>query len=413
MQESNVSFNNFEQCIKCTICTAYCPVVAVNPSYPGPKQAGPDGERLRLKDKYFFDENLKYCMNCKRCEVACPSGVKIADLIHSARRRYSREMPDLRDRILANTDFMGKVARPVAPLVNSIVKMKPVKGIMDVMLDIDKERTFPQYQRNGFESWFRKEARNEQGRFSDKVAFFHGCSTDFQQPEVGKAFVKVMNALGWGVELMDEKCCGVAMISNGLWNSAKRHADHNVKVFGKAVEKGMPIVATSSTCVFTMRDEYPDVLDVDNSAVRDSITMVEKFLFELVDSGKAKLVFRDDYRARVAYHVPCHMEKLGWGIFTRSLMSMIPGVSLTVLDSHCCGMAGTYGFKKENYKYSQEIGRPLFEQIKSLAPDFVCCECETCKWQIEMSTGYNVLNPILILADALDLEATAKANGVS
>ena len=413
MQESNVSFNNFEQCIKCTICTAYCPVVAVNPSYPGPKQAGPDGERLRLKDKYFFDENLKYCMNCKRCEVACPSGVKIADLIHSARRRYSREMPDLRDRILANTDFMGKVARPVAPLVNSIVKMKPVKVIMDVMLDIDKERTFPQYQRKGFESWFRKEARNGQGRFSDKVAFFHGCSTEFQQPEVGKAFVKVMNALGWGVELMDEKCCGVAMISNGLWNSAKRHADHNVKVFGKAVEKGMPIVATSSTCVFTMRDEYPDVLDVDNSAVRDSITMVEKFLFELVDSGKAKLVFRDDYRARVAYHVPCHMEKLGWGIFTRSLMSMIPGVSLTVLDSHCCGMAGTYGFKKENYKYSQEIGRPLFEQIKSLAPDFVCCECETCKWQIEMSTGYNVLNPILILADALDLEATAKANGVS
>ena len=413
MQESNVSFNNFEQCIKCTICTAYCPVVAVNPSYPGPKQAGPDGERLRLKDKYFFDENLKYCMNCKRCEVACPSGVKIADLIHSARRRYSREMPDLRDRILANTDFMGKVARPVAPLVNSIVKMKPVKGIMDVMLDIDKERTFPQYQRKGFESWFRKKARNEQGRFSDKVAFFHGCSTEFQQPEVGKAFVKVMNALGWGVELMDEKCCGVAMISNGLWNSAKRHADHNVKVFRKAVEKGMPIVATSSTCVFTMRDEYPDVLDVDNSAVRDSITMVEKFLFELVDSGKAKLVFRDDYRARVAYHVPCHMEKLGWGIFTRSLMSMIPGVSLTVLDSHCCGMAGTYGFKKENYKYSQEIGRPLFEQIKSLAPDFVCCECETCKWQIEMSTGYNVLNPILILADALDLEATAKANVVS
>lgn len=413
MQESNVSFNNFEQCIKCTICTAYCPVVAVNPSYPGPKQAGPDGERLRLKDKYFFDENLKYCMNCKRCEVACPSGVKIADLIHSARRRYSREMPDLRDRILANTDFMGKVARPVAPLVNSIVKMKPVKGIMDVMLDIDKERTFPQYQRKGFESWFRKEARNEQERFSDKVAFFHGCSTEFQQPEVGKAFVKVINALGWGVELMDEKCCGVAMISNGLWNSAKRHADHNVKVFRKAVEKGMPIVATSSTCVFTMRDEYQDVLDVDNSAVRDSITMVEKFLFELVDSGKAKLVFRDDYRARVAYHVPCHMEKLGWGIFTRSLMSMIPGVSLTVLDSHCCGMAGTYGFKKENYKYSQEIGRPLFEQIKSLAPDFVCCECETCKWQIEMSTGYNVLNPILILADALDLEATAKANGVS
>ena len=145
MQEKNVSFNNFEQCIKCTICTAYCPVVAVNPSYPGPKQAGPDGERLRLKNKFFFDENLKYCMNCKRCEVACPSGVKIADLIHSARRRFAREIPDLRDRVLANTDFMGKFARPFAPVVNSVVASKPVKAFMDVMMDPGED--FPEIPR--------------------------------------------------------------------------------------------------------------------------------------------------------------------------------------------------------------------------------------------------------------------------
>ena len=149
---------------------------------------------------------------------------------------------------------------------------------------------------------------------------------------------------------------------------------------------------------------------VDNSAVRDSITLVEPFLYELVDSGKVRLVFKDDYRARIAYHVPCHMEKLGWSIFTKELIGMIPGVTFTVLDSGCCGIAGTYGFKKENYKYSQEIGRPVFEAIKSLSPDFVCSECETCKWQIEMSTGYQVKNPILILAEALDLEATRKAN---
>lgn len=410
MQEKNVSFNNFEQCIKCTICTAYCPVVAVNPSYPGPKQAGPDGERLRIKDKFFFDENLKYCMNCKRCEVACPSGVKIADLIQSARRRFGRDIPDLRDRILANTDFMGKVARPVAPIVNAVVASKPVKSVLDVMMDIDKNRTFPAYQRKGFVRWFKREAASLQESFPKKVAFFHGCSTEYQHPEVGQAFVKVMNALGFGVSLINEKCCGVAMIANGLWNQARRHAEHNVKVFSKVVAEGMPVVAVSSTCAFTMRDEYPDVLDVDNSAVRDSITLVEKFLFELVDSGAVKLVFKEDYRARIAYHVPCHNEKLGWGIFTKALVGMIPGVSLTVLDSNCCGMAGTYGFKKENYAYSQEIGRPLFEQIKSLSPDFVCCECETCKWQIEMSTGYTVLNPIVILAEALDLEATAAAN---
>ena len=85
LQQHNISDNNFEQCIKCTVCTVYCPVAAVNPDYPGPKQAGPDGERLRLKKFGFYDETLKYCINCKRCEVACPSNVKIGDIIQAAR----------------------------------------------------------------------------------------------------------------------------------------------------------------------------------------------------------------------------------------------------------------------------------------------------------------------------------------
>ena len=85
LQQYNLSENNFEQCIKCTVCTVYCPVIPVNPKYPGPKQAGPDGERFRLKASDYFDPSLKYCLNCKRCEVACPSGVRIGDIIQAAR----------------------------------------------------------------------------------------------------------------------------------------------------------------------------------------------------------------------------------------------------------------------------------------------------------------------------------------
>lgn len=83
----------FESCIKCTVCTTACPVSSVNPRYHGPKQAGPDGERLRLKDGALYDEALKYCINCKRCEVACPSDVKIGDIIQRARARYSTQNP--------------------------------------------------------------------------------------------------------------------------------------------------------------------------------------------------------------------------------------------------------------------------------------------------------------------------------
>lgn len=412
MEAKITNENNFEQCIKCTICTVYCPVTPVRPEYPGPKQAGPDGERLRLKNKYFFDEALKYCLNCKRCDVACPSGVKISDIIQEARIEFSTHGPKLRDRMLASTDFMGTLASPFAPIVNATLPLKPVKAILDGVLGIDHRRTFPKYSGTKFESWFKKNAAGKQAEFKKQIAYFHGCYVNYNYPQLGKDFVTVMNALGYGVNLLDgEKCCGVAMIVNGLTEGAKKHAKHNVKVLQKAVAKDMKVLTTSSTCVLTMRDEYKDLLKIDNSGVRDSLLLATKFIYSLIDSGKVKLAFKKDYKARIAYHTPCHLEKLGWGIFSTSLLKMIPGVEFTMLDSNCCGISGTYGFKKENYEVSQAIGKPLFDQIGRVAPDFVACDCETCKWQIEMSTGFTVKNPISVLAEALDLEATAKLNG--
>ena len=399
-QEYTESPHNFEECTKCTVCTVYCPVLEVNPLYPGPKQAGPDGERLRLKDPAFFDAALKYCLNCKRCEVACPSGVKVADLIQSARLRYDHSPIKLRDRILASTDFMGKMVRPVAPIANLVTGMGITKTAMDAFLAVDRHRTFPKYSGSSFEFWLKRQ-RKEQAAFPQQVAYFHGCYVNYNYPQLGKDLVKVMNALGIGVQLLDkEKCCGIAMITNGMSKEATKHANHNVAVLQKAVDAGLKVVTTSSTCVFTIRDEYPGVLGVDNAAVHDAIFMATRLIYEKLEKG-ATLKFKADYHKKIAYHTPCHMEKLGWGVFSENLMRMIPGVEFTVLDSACCGIAGTYGFKKENYEASQAIGAPLFAQIQSVNPDIVACDCETCKWQIEMSTGYKVMNPISILAEAL------------
>ena len=403
MQENTVSPHNFEECMKCTVCTVYCPVLQVNPLYPGPKQAGPDGERLRLKDPEYFNYALKYCMNCKRCEVACPSGVHVADLIQSARIRYEKTAPKLRDRLLASTDLMGSAARPFAPIVNVMVRQNISKTVMDATLKIDRRRTFPQYSGKGFEAWLRRHAK-EQAAFPEQVAYYHGCYVNYNYPQLGKDLVRVLNALGVGVQLLDkEKCCGIALITNGMSKQATRNARHNVAVLRKAVvDGGLQVVTTSSSCTMTLRNEYPALLGVDNADVRDAITMATRFVFEKLEQG-ATLRFKSGYHKKVAYHVPCHMERLGWGVFSEKLLRMIPGVEFTLLDSACCGIAGTYGFKKENYEASQAVGEVLFNRIRAANPEVVACDCETCKWQIEMSTGYPVMNPISILAEALDV----------
>jgi glycerol-3-phosphate dehydrogenase subunit C len=402
LQQHNISDNNFEQCIKCTVCTVYCPVSAVNPDYPGPKQAGPDGERLRLKKGNFYDEALKYCLNCKRCEVACPSNVKIGDIIQSARIKHSKKKPKVRDFILANTDLVGTLSTPFAPIVNMALGLKPVKSVLDFTLKIDHHRQFPKYSFGTFEGWYKKQAEKQKA-FPKQVSYFHGCYANYNNPQLGKDLVKVFNALGIGVQLLrKEKCCGVALISNGFINQAKKQAQVNVASIRESIlEKKIPVVATSSTCTFTIRDEYPHLLGIDNKDVKDQIELATRYIYRLLNTTDVQLKLKKE-KIKVAYHTPCHMEKLGWSYYSLELLKLIPNIELKVLDSQCCGIAGTYGFKKENYKTSQDIGEPLFKQIENADIDYVVTDCETCKWQIEMSTSKSCEHPISILARALE-----------
>lgn len=316
----------FESCIKCTVCTTVCPVSGVDPRYPGPKQAGPDGERLRLKDGALYDEALKYCINCKRCEVACPSDVKIGDIIQRARARYSTKKPTLRDAILSHTDSMGSLSTPFAPVVNAATALKPVRRLLDATLKIDHHRSLPKYSHGTFRRWYKSVAA-EQAQFAEQVAFFHGCYVNYNHPQLGKDLLKVLNAMGTGVQLLSkEKCCGVPLIANGFIDKARKQASSNVTSLREAiVDKGIPVLATSSTCTFTLRDEYPHLLDVDNTGLREHIELATRFLWRKLDSGQTLPLGK--LPLKVVYHTPCHMEKMGWSIYTLELLRLIPGWS--------------------------------------------------------------------------------------
>ena len=412
LQLTNISEKDLEQCLKCSICTVYCPVSSVTPLYPGPKHAGPDGERYRIKDRRFFDEDaLKMCLNCKRCEVACPHGVQIGDIIQTARIKYSRHTVGLRDFMLANTDLLGSVATKAAPIVNYMTKAAPVKSILHNVMGIEKNRTFPDYTSRTFESWYKKEAAAEQDKFEKQVSYFHGCYVNYNFPQLGKDLVKVMNAIGYGVKLLDkERCCGIALITNNMPNLARKQGKMNLKSMRHSVEQGRPIIATSSTCTFTMRNEYEHILHLDNEIAKNNLSLATRFICRLVEEGKVRMAFRKDFHMKVAYHTPCHMERLGWAVYSTNLIKRIPGVDFQMLESQCCGIGGTYGFKKENYSISQKIGENLFHQIREAQVDYVVTDCETCKWQLEMSVPIPVINPISLLAQALDVEETRKLN---
>ncbi|EKO3659461.1 anaerobic glycerol-3-phosphate dehydrogenase subunit C [Vibrio metschnikovii] len=394
---------SFDQCIKCTVCTVYCPVAKANPLYPGPKQCGPDGERLRIKSAEYYDDLLKLCTNCKRCETACPSGVRIGDLIAVARGKYGKKPfnPKLmRDYVLSHTDLFGSLATPFAPVVNFATSLPLVKKIMHKTIGVHDHKALPKYSHGTFRRWF-KQQKQQQASYNRQVSYFHGCYVNYNHPQLGKDFVRVMNAMNIGVSLLDkEKCCGVPLIANGFHDKARSNALLNVKSLETAVlERQTKVLSTSSTCSFTLQQEYPHVLGVDNSQVVASIEYVTRFLLKEFMSGNAPKM--KPVNLKVVYHTPCHLERSGNVIFTIELLKMIPGLELVVLDSECCGLAGTYGFKAENYDVSMKIGSHLFESINTANADFAVTDCETCKWQIEENTTAESIHPITLLAMAL------------
>ena len=392
---------NFAMCTKCTICTEYCPVSQYNPVYPGPKQSGPDGERLRLKDPDYYDDALKYCTNCKRCEVNCPSGVNIGDIIQLARKKYGKRRFSLRDAILGHTDLMGGLgASPLARVVNAAAGLAPVKTGMEKMLGIPSARILPRYSTGYFRRWFKRHAEAKQQAFAEQAALFHGCYINYNNPDLGKAVVTVLNAFGVGVNLLEkERCCGIPLIAGGFFNQARKNALSNSVSISKAVGLGMPVVVPSPSCVMTLRDEYPHILEVANSAWRARVDLLSRFLYRLWASGKE--IALKPVKLRVAYHTACHIEKLGWTCYSINMLQRIPGLEVVILPSRCCGIAGTYGFKSENYETARKIGAELFASIEASGADLVICDCEMCKMQIEQYTGKPCEHPVSIMARSL------------
>lgn len=382
-------------------------MMEANPLYPGPKQAGPDELRYRIKDSAFFDNALKYCLNCKRCEVACPSGVKVGDIVARAKIKYGHSQHKMRDLMLSSTDMVGGMATTFAPIVNLALSLGITKNVLDSTFGVSAHASMPKYASKRFEQWFKKVKASQEG-YSRFVEYFHGCYVNYNYPQLGQDFVTLMNACGYGVHILEkQKCCGVALIANGFASQATSAAKANLASIRKASQ---PVLTTSSSCTLTIKEEYSTILDQDTSDIQSKVQMAVKWLYDRIDRGEVRLAFRKDFKMKAAYHTPCHLQKLGNQIYSIALLRMIPGLDLKVLEQKCCGISGTFGFKKENYAISQKIGSQLYERIYAANPEVVITDCETCKWQIEGACEIPVFNPISILVQALDIEQTTKIN---
>jgi len=405
-----------DQCLKCNICTTVCPVMAVTDSFPGPKYAGPQAGRLRGGPQPSPDASVDYCSGCRACNLACPAGVKIAELNARARAAWVEDgkvdlRKRLRNNLVARAATLGKLAQPVAPLANLVMGLPPARWAAEVTLGIHHEAPFPPFSRERFSAWFAQHSRAGQGprgaaASRGPVAYFHGCSSEYYEPRVGKAAVLALEALGFEVLLPKQNCCGLPLLSNGEFKAARAYHENNVRSLVEYARQGIPIVGTSTSCTLTLKEEAPELLDMQDEATR----LVAEATY---DFNEFLLLFADlpaqTPRAiplQLPYHIPCQYRAHRIGKPGLEVLACIPGLHVSDGGHTCCGIAGTYGYKSEKYEIAQAVGAPLFEWVNNFAgpgapPPLVVCDSETCRWQITHATGVPAIHPVELLAAAL------------
>ncbi|NJD58887.1 MAG: anaerobic glycerol-3-phosphate dehydrogenase subunit C [Anaerolineales bacterium] len=403
---------SLDQCIKCNICTTACPVSAVTDLFPSPKYEGPQAERFRLPSQLSPDQSVDYCTGCRVCNMVCPNGVKIAELNARARAAMvkSGKVPlrlRLRNNLVARAELLGKVGLPIAPVANTLLSLKPARQFAEFALSIHHDAPLPSFSRHRFTTWFHK--RQNPLRSARKVVYFHGCSTQYYEPRVGRAAVQVLERNGFEVIVPAQNCCGLPLLSNGEFPAARRYLQSNVRHLVEYARQGIPIIGTSTSCSLTLKEEAPELLDMhdeDTRLVAENTYDFNEFMLSLLDQG---LLDTDlsPIPYTLVYHIPCQYRGHRIGKPGLPLLGLIPGLNIIDSRADCCGIAGTYGYKKEKYAISMDIGQPLFDFITHSYPEspLVVCDSETCRWQITHATGKPAIHPVELLAQSYGIGA--------
>ncbi len=399
---------SLDQCIKCNICVSYCPVAEVTDLFPGPKYAGPQAQRFRMAEQPTPDLSVDYCSGCRVCNEVCPNDVSIMEMNAKARAALVAEKGiPLRNRLLGRNELLGKVGS-YAPHLANFALHNPISRIAaDALFGIAKEAPLPRWSTTGtFVDWWEKHYPHR--RISDKkVVYFHGCATMYYEPFIGVAAVLVLEHMGYELIVPPQNCCGLPLLSNGEFKAAGKLYDNNLRKLGPLATEGYDIVGTSTSCTLTLKEEAPHLLGRHDETA-EALTHAVWDIFEWIREHEDELP-RDfvPMEMVIPYHQPCQYRAHRVGRPAMDVLELIPGVEVHESRARCCGIAGTYGYKKEKYDIAMKVGEELFSFILAEEEhhhtEYNACDSETCRWQIEHGAGQDSRHPIEILAAAYGL----------
>jgi len=358
---------------------------------------------------------LDLCVECKACKSECPSGVDMAKLKYEVlAQRYGAHRAPLRSRLFANIAALSRLGAHGGGLANRLAGLPPARALLQRFLGIHRDRPLPAFAAESFAGWFGRHVASNAGTAGARgeIVLFPDTFTNYYHPEVGRASVRVLEALGYRVLIPDKlTCCGRPAISKGMLPAAQRWARRNVDALLPFARRGIPIVGTEPSCLLTFRDEYPDLLrDEDSRIVAGKTFLLDELVAKLAaEDPSIRSLFRDDLERDVLVHAHCHQKAIAGAEPTLETLRLVPGYSVRLVETGCCGMAGSFGFEAEHYDISRAMGAlRLFPAVEAATPDTaIAVTGVSCRQQIGHFTSRRPRHAVELLAEALREPAPA------
>ncbi|MDQ6621731.1 MAG: FAD-binding protein [Pseudomonadota bacterium] len=354
---------------------------------------------------------LDLCVSCKGCKRECPTGVDMArmkiEFLHAWRKEHGLS---LKDRLIAYLPRWAPWAARLPWLVNARDTLPGAAQLSERWLGIAAKRSLPAFRRDTF---LRTRPSAPESTGSPDVVLFVDTFTNYYEPENGHAALAVLEAAGYRVLVAragrddDEQrplCCGRTFLASGLVQEAKREAQRMVEALAPHAARGIAIVGLEPSCLLSLRDEFLSMkLGPQAQVLASRAFLLEEFLAEERRAGRLHLPLKALAQTRALLHGHCHQKAFDAMTATREVLSLVPNLAVEVVESSCCGMAGSFGYEARHYDVSMKMAEmSLLPAVRAADADtLIVADGTSCRHQIADGTVRQARHVARVLADAL------------
>jgi Fe-S oxidoreductase len=344
-------------------------------------------------------EVFDLCLSCKACASECPSNVDIATMKAEFLYQYQETNGySIRNHLFANNVKYNKIGSITPTLTNLVLNTSLAKALMGIA----QERTVPKLAPKTLKSWYKKQ---EKSNNTKTVYLFCDEFTNFYDVEIGKDAFYLLERLGYNLQIINHEESGRSFISKGFLKEAKTVCNLNVEIFKDIISEETPLIGVEPSAILTFRDDYIRLADDKESAekIAKHVFTFEEFLAKEVENKNIDVSLFTSEKKDIKIHGHCHQKALSGTHSSFQVLNIPKNYVVTIISSGCCGMAGSFGYEKEHYKVSMQVGEDtLFPKVRNASKEIEIVAAGTsCRHQIFDGTKRVAKHPITLLREAL------------